>query len=309
MAAIDVTSWATTVRASVIQGYAESAIFPDEAMDRRIHTNQASLVFPKLDPRFPSNKADGSLLADSTDTEPAVNLALDLPLKMHTYIPYSALNTESVTIEGDYSERLGRDLRAGQDNRFVAFCLKTAIARSSNAGRVFWQTGVGFTTDDQQAESAANVVRDILKNFADNEVPDSERKYVLVSPSIFFDLLRSKMIRSRDFTSDSDNSGQLSRISFGDATIMRAVSVFDQDFSSPTTKLLLAPSKYLADYSGNFGIGWVGNAFGTGYVETINTRVSDQPAHEAVLVNARVHFGTTNKLDEGFVYVDENVNV
>jgi len=309
MAAIDVTAWATTVRSSVIQGYAESAIFPDEGMDRRVHTNQASLVFPKLNARFPENRADGSLLADSTDTEPAVNLALDLPLKMHTYIPYSALNTEQITIEGDYSERLGRDLRRGQDNRFISFCMNTASGRAANAGRVQWQTGVGFTTDDQKAESAANVVRDILRNFADNEVPDGDRKYVILDPSIFFDLLRSKMLRSRDFTTDSDNSGQLSRISFGDATISRAVSTFDQDFTLEGTKLNGAPAKYLGDFSGQFGIGWVGNAFGTGYVETLNTRVSDQPAHEAVLVNARVHFGVTSKQDEGFVFVEENVNV
>lgn len=306
---INVTAWATTVRASIIQGYAESAIFPEEAMDRRVHKNQASLVFPKLEARFPENRADGIILVAGSPSEPAVTLTLDLPLKMHEYIPYSALNTEQVTIEGDYSERLGRDLRRGQDNRFVAFCLRTASDRAGNAGRVLWQTGAGFVTDEEKAESAANVVRDILKNFADNEVPDNERKYVLLSPEIFFDLLRSKMLRSRDFTSDSDNSGPLSRLRFGDAIITRAVSILDQDFTTEGGKLNGAPAKYLGDFQGQHGIGWVGSAFGTGFVETLNTRVSDSPEHEAVLVNARVHFGTASKQDEGFVFVEENVNV
>ena len=146
--AIDLSNWDTTVRASVIQGYAESAIFPDEAYDRRVHTNQASLVFPKITKRFATNGVDGTLLTPNSPTaDPAVTLALDNPLKLHDYIPYSALNTQQASLEGDWAERLGRDLRRGQDNRFISFGLQCAIGSGSPlapATRGIWETGCVF---------------------------------------------------------------------------------------------------------------------------------------------------------------------
>ena len=320
--ALDLSNWDTTVRASVIQAFAESAIVPDESYDRRVHTNQASLVFPKISKRFAQNKADGTILTPNTPgADPAVSLALDQPLKLHDYLPYSAMNTQQATLEGDWAERLGRDLRRGQDNRFIAFSIQCAIGGGTTLAPdsgVFWETGVGFTTDDQKAEAAANVIRDILKKFADNQVPDNERKYIIVTPEIFFDSLRSQMLRSRDFTQDSNNAGQLSRIQFGEATIMRAVSIFDTDQDGTSdTELFGAPAKYLDDYSevsgtseGVHGVGWAGpSSLGVGFVETLNTRVSDSPEHESVLVNARLQMGTACKQDEGFVSVVKTVNV
>lgn len=310
MAALDVSAWDTQVRADVIQGYGESAIVPDGAFYQKVHTNQASLIFPKLTKRFAANSADGAAqLGVQSETEPGVALALDNPLKLYEYIPTSALNTQQGTIEGDFGERLGRDLRRGHDNRLIAFATAQGIARAANIGEISWQTGVGYVTSLEKAEAAGDVLKDILKNFAASQIPENERKYVVVDPDLYFDLLRSDMVRNRDFASGQDNRSTVDRIMFGGLTVLPAQSIWgtDQD-ASAGTELEGAPAKYLDDYSTYFGCGWSEPALGVGYVETLHTQVDNAPTWESVLVRARTQFGTAARQAEGFIAVVKVIN-
>jgi len=306
---LSVSAWDTQVRADVIQGFTESGVVPDGSFIKKVHTNQASLIFPKLNRRFPENTPDGgAALGFLSETEPGITLALDEPLKLHEDIPDSAMNTQQGTIEGDFSVRLGRDLRYGHDNRLIAFATNQGIARSSFAGRVQWQN-VPATQDttEKRGDAAGEVLSDCLKNFADAEVGDTTRKYVVFEPDLFYNLLNSKFVRSRDFTTDADNSGNVMRIRFGGLTVSSAVSIFNSDQDgSAGTRLFGAAAKYLANFSTErvSGVAWSEDALAVGYVEPLNVRSSYEASREGLLIRARTHFGTTATQD-AFVYVSE----
>lgn len=306
---LDVSAWDTQVRADVIQGYTESPVVLDGSFIKKVHTNQASLIFPKLARRFPTNGADGgSALGFNSETEPGVALTLDTPLKMHEDIPDSAMNTQQQTIEGDFATRLGRDLRYGHDNRLIAFSTNQGIARGSFAGRVQWQN-IPATQDttEKRGDAAGEVLSDILKNFAEAEVGAPTRKYVVFEPDLFFNLMNSRFVRSRDFSSDTDNSGNVMRIRFGGLTVTSAVSIFNSDQDgSAGTRLSGAAAKYLANFSTErvSGCAWSEDALAVGYVEPLNVRSSYEASREGLLIRARTHFGVTATQD-AFVYVSE----
>ncbi len=307
---LSVSAWDTLVRADVIQGFTESGVVPDGSFIKKVHTNQAALIFPKLDRRFPTNLPDGGgVLGFGSQTEPGITLALDDPLKMHEDIPDSAINSQQETIEGDFAVRLGRDLRYGHDNRLIAFATNSGIARTSFAGRVQWQNiPATQNTTELRGDAAGEVLSDCLKNFADAEVGDLTRKYVVFEPDLFYNLLNSRFVRSRDFTTDTDNSGNVMRIRFGGLTVSSAVSIFNSNQTGVTgSKLDNAAAKYLADFTTErvSGVAWSEDAMGVGYVEPLNVRSSYEASREGLLIRARTHFGTTATQSEGFVYVSE----
>ncbi len=299
---LDVSAWNDTVRDRVIQAFAESEIVPNGSFDSRNFPNHANLRFPKISKRFAQNAPDDSAtLGVDNVVEPTVTLSLDDPLKLWEYIPQSALNTQQQSIDSDYGTRLGRDLRRGHDNRLIAFSVKQAVARAASAGKVTWDpTG---TTEEAKGDNAGEVLKEIIRNFANAQVPDNEPKYGILHPDLFFDLLSSRFSRSRDFTSDSDSSGRITSIRFGGIEFRPAVSIFDQDFSSPVTELDGAPAKYLQDFTDHFGVAWAGSALGVGYVEPAGTSSDYIPQKESLLVKARMHLGTASKQDEAFVFV------
>ena len=309
--AVDFGGWDTLVRADVIQGYTEGGFVQEGSFIKKVHTNQAALIFPTISRTFAGNAADGGDELDhSANTETGITMALDLPLKLHQDIPDSSLNTQMQSIEGDFAKRLGMDLRNSHDNRLVAFATNQGIARSSFAGRVQWQNvPAAEDTTEKRGDAAGEALSDILKNFAEAEVGDATRKYVIFKPDLFFNLMNSKFVRSRDFSSDTDNSGNVMRIRFGGLTVTSAVAIFNQDFSSPVTKLLTAPAKYLANFTTELvaGCAWSEDAMGVGYVEPLNVRSSYEASREGLLIRARTHFGTTSTQPSGFVYVSEVV--
>lgn len=299
---LDVSAWNTTVRDRTIQAFAESEIVPNGSFDARNFPNQANLRFPKISKRYAQNAADDSAdLGVGAVTEPTVTLSLDNPLKLWDYIPQSALNTQQQSIDGDYAVRLGRDLRRGHDNRLIAFAVNQAIARAGSAGLVAWDDD--GATEEARGDAAGAVLKKILQNFANAQVPDNEPKWGILHPDLFFDLLSSRFARSRDFTMSSDNSGHVTEIQFGGARFRPAVSIFKQDFTLEGTELDGAPAKYLADFTTVDGVAWAGSALGVGYVETASTQTDYIPQKESLLVKARMQFGTASKQAEAFCYV------
>ncbi len=312
MSTLNVSAWNTKIRADVIQGYTEGGIVVDGSFIKKVHTNQASLIFPKITRKFADNVADGGVaLAFTSGTEPGVTLSVDEPLKMHEDIPDSAMNLQQETIEGDFATRLGRDLRYSHDLRLVAFSTNQGIARSSFAGRVQWQNvPASENTVELRGDAAGETLSDILKNFSEAEVADTTRKYVIFKPDLFFNLLNSRFVRSRDFVSDADNAGNVLRIRFGGLTVTSAKAIFDQDESAdPSPRLGLAPAKYHADFTAELvaGCAWSEDALGVGYVEPLNVRSSYEASREGLLIRARTQFGVTATQDTGFVYVSEVV--
>lgn len=303
MAVGDWSAWDTLVRSDVVQGYTESPIVLDGSYIKKVHTNQAALIFPIIARSYPANAADGAAVLGITGaTESAVTLALDNPCKLHRDIPDSAMNTQQITLEGDYAKRLGKDLRCGHDNRLIAFALNQAVARST-AGLVNWQdTPAVQSTTELRGDAAGEALSDILKNFAAAEIGDDVRKYVVFHPDLFFNLLNSRFVRSRDFTTDTDNAGNVSRIRFGGLTVTSAVSVLNQD-EDPVVKNVTAPDKYKGDFTGLFGVAWAEDALGVGYVEPLHVASSYEASREGLLIRARTHFGTVATQPTGYVQV------
>ena len=307
---IDLSAWDTLVRADVIQGYTESPVVLDGSFIKKVHTNQAAMIFPKLNPRVPRNDVDGGgPLGFNSFTEPGVTLAPDSPLKMHEDIPDSDMNTQQMSLESDLAKRLGIDLRYGHDNRLIAFATNQGIARSSFAGRVIWNNNpANEDTVEKRGDAAGEVLSDILKNFAEAQVGSPTRKYVVFEPDLFFNLMNSKFVRSRDFTTDTDNAGTVMRIRFGGLTVTSSVSIFNSNQAGGAGELLdNAPAKYLADFTLErvSGCAWSEDAMGVGYVEPLSVRSSYEASREGLLIRARTQFGTTATQSSGFSYVSE----
>ncbi len=308
---LDISAWDTVVRSDVIQGYSESPIVLDGSFLKKVHTNQASLTFPKIEKRIADNAPDGgNELGFLSVVEPNVALTLDNPLKLHEDIPDSAMNVSQTTIEGDFAKRLGTDLRYGHDLRLIAFATNQGIARTSFAGRVIWANNpANEDTTEKRGDAAGEVLSGVLKGFAAAEIGDNVRKYVVFAPDLFFNLMNSRFVRSRDFSSESDNTGNVMRIRFGGLTVTSAVAIFNLD-EDPGVKLgPNAPSKYTGDFTVNRiqGCAWAEDALAVGYVEPLSVRSSYEASREGLLIRARVHFGTTATQSEGFQYVSEVV--
>ena len=275
----------------ILKVFLTKTVMKGRFMERTIKSGRTA-QFPAIGKADAEFHAPGSLIIGQDMDHGEVTISVDDLLISSTFVSNFEEAMTHYEVRGEFARQMGDSLAQAYDAHLFAVATKECKAGTSRA-----VADMGVATEDRigATPTIANIIDAIYaaqQHFDETDVPNNDR-FVVVKPSVYWDLVRDGTLLDRDYGNDngSQSGGNIARV----AGLPIVVSNnFAKNFGVDTlagVRAKTATADYTVDGSANVALVIQRQALGTVHLMGMATEKDYQVERQGTLMVARYASG------------------